>query len=296
MVSIAVDQRERIEEALADVLEMVGHGVISLERARLVTGSDLDRLELPEDDPGRALKLTLYGGRAVRFGGQAGYVAAVELLRRCGVAGATVLLAVDGTLHGERRRARFFARNADVPLMLLAVGTAASIGRALPELSGLVTDAVATIERIQICKAGGQLLSEPEAVPGTDASGLPIWQKLMVHVEEQAGYGNHSLHRELARRLHEAGATGATILRGVRGFYGDRQPFADRMLALRRNAPVHMVIVDTPLNTQRLWPIVDEFTRQDGIVTSELVPASHRFAAKVQRRLELAATPTAQAD
>lgn len=122
VVSIAIDTRERVERALPEVLRLAGHGLISLERAQLATGSDIARLELPRD-PERAIKLTVYGGRSVRSGGQAGYVAAVDRLRARRAAGASVLLGVDGTLHGTRRRARFFARNAGVPLMLLTGGT-----------------------------------------------------------------------------------------------------------------------------------------------------------------------------
>ena len=48
------------------------------------------------------------------------FVAVCDLLHRRGVAGATVLLGVDGTTHGQRRRARFFAGNDDVPMMIVA--------------------------------------------------------------------------------------------------------------------------------------------------------------------------------
>jgi PII-like signaling protein len=115
----------------------------------------------------------------------------------------------------------------------------------------------------------------------------------MIHAEEQAKLDGHSLHRELVRRLREAGAAGATVLRGVRGFYANRGVFADSLLSLRRNVPVHVVIVETPGNTQRLWPIIDEATRETGLVTSELVPASHAFAADAPPELKLASTPTA---
>jgi PII-like signaling protein len=83
------------------------------------------------------------------------------VLRAAGAAGASVLLAVDGMLHGERRRARFFGRNADVPLMLLAIGSADSIGRALPELGRLIDEPVATIERVQVWKTQGAAVGEP---------------------------------------------------------------------------------------------------------------------------------------
>src|SRR5205807_8277909 len=107
----------------------------------------------------------------------------------------------------------------------------------------------------------------------------------------QAKCAGHPLHLELVRRLQEAGAAGATVLRGVRGFYANHEPFADRVLSLRRNVPVTVVVVDTPSNVQRLWPIVDEVTRDAGLVTSELVPALHAIG-DAQRRLAVAATPT----
>jgi PII-like signaling protein len=280
-VSVAVDTRERIEGALDDVLAVVGHGMISLERAGLAHGEEIPRLELPRDQH-HAVKLTLYGDRALRAGGQTGYVRAVEALRRAGAAGTSVLLGVDGTLHGRRRRARFFARNGDVPLMMMAVGDGDALAPALGELSALVGDAVATVERVQVCKLDGNTISEPRAVPERDASGLPIWQKVMIH-------GPHSIYHGLVHRLREAGAAGATVLRGVRGFYGDGEPFADRFLSLRRGVPVVVVVVDRPAGVPAWWPVVDAATREAGLVTSELVPACHALAGAARPDLRLAA-------
>lgn len=274
-VAIAVDTRDRIEALLPEVVPLTTHGLLSLERAQLLTGAELQQPQLPQPAvSGPGLKLTVYGGRGVRSAGQAGYVAAIELLRASGAIGASILLAVDGTLHGERRRARFFARNAGVPLMLLALGDRDSLASALPGLAGLLEDPVVTIERVHVCKVEGALLSPPPLVAERDPSGLPVWQKLMVHAEEQARFDGHPLHVALIRRLREAGAAGATVLRGVRGFYGEREPFADGILSLRRNVPVHVVIVDSPAAVQRWWPVVDEVTAAAGLVTSELVPSA----------------------
>jgi PII-like signaling protein len=272
-VSIAVDTRERVERILPDVLAVTGHGLISLERAQLAVGG-LEAISLPRET-GAAVKLTVYGGRSVRDGGQTGYVAAIDALKAAGVAGASVLLAVDGMLHGERRRARFFARNAGVPLMLLAIGSAESIERAMPAVARLIDEPVATVERVQVWKAQGTAVGEPGGPPARDHTGLPIFQKLMVHCEEQARYEGEPLHVELVRRLRETGAAGATVLRGVRGFYGDHEPFADSMFTLARNTPVTVVIVDSPAGVARWWPVVDELTAQAGLVTSELVPAAY---------------------
>src|ERR1700738_4456999 len=61
------------------------------------------------------------------------------------LAGASVFLGVDGTAHGHRERARFFERNADVPMMTIAVGSGEQIGRVLPELGGLLRRPLITI-------------------------------------------------------------------------------------------------------------------------------------------------------
>jgi PII-like signaling protein len=273
-VSIAVDTRERIDAALPDVQALAsGAGLITLEHALLLTDADLERIA-PPAEPASALKLTLYGGRRTRVDGQAGYVAAVDRLAADGASGASVLLAVDGTLHGERRRARFFARNADVPLMVIAVGNPDRVAAALPELAGMLDTPVATVERVQVCRAAGQRVSEPATVASHDRGGGPIRQKLTVHVEEGARHAGHPVHSALLQGLRRAGLAGVTTLRGVRGFYAEREPFADRALSLRRRVPLLLVAIDSPERIQSHWSLVDELTREHGLVTSEVVPVS----------------------
>ncbi len=68
--------------------------------------------------------------------GQPAYHAVCEVLHRHGFAGASVFLGVDGTKHGQRQRARFFSRNVDIPVMIIAVGTGAQVDDVVPELAG----------------------------------------------------------------------------------------------------------------------------------------------------------------
>jgi PII-like signaling protein len=99
---------------------------------------------------------------------------------------------------------------------------------------------------------------------------------------------------QLVRRLREAGAAGATVLRAVRGFYGPHEPFADRLLSVKRNVPIQVVAIDTPNNVRRWWPVLDSVTRAAGLVTSELVPASHGLSADGRIDVSLARTPTSE--
>jgi PII-like signaling protein len=45
------------------------------------------------------------------------------------------------------------------------------------------------------------------------------------------------------------------------------------VLALRRHVPVMTTTIDTPARTERSFEVIDELTREHGLVTSEMVPA-----------------------
>ena len=64
------------------------------------------------------------------------FVAVCDLLYRRGIAGATALLGVDGTTRGQRERAAFFGRNAEVPMMVIAVGSGERIAGSCPSWAG----------------------------------------------------------------------------------------------------------------------------------------------------------------
>jgi PII-like signaling protein len=271
LVSIGVDSRQRVEPVLEELRQRFPEGLLTVERARMLTGR-IGAVELPTELH-EATKLTVYCGRAERIYGRPAAIAIVDLLQRQGVAGATVLLGVDGMTHGVRQRARFFSRNENVPLMIISVGEGAAIAAALPKLGSLLDRPLLTLERIRVLKRDGNQLTALERVPEQDEEGLQVWQKLMIYASEQARLDGRPLYVELIRRLRRAEAAGATALRGIWGYHGDHAPHGDRLLSLRRRVPIVAVIVDRPSEIQRLWPIVDEATRETGLVTSELVPA-----------------------
>ena len=255
LVSVAVDEPSRIAAARRDVEALAFDGLVTVERARSTPDGG-------PPDVHEETKLTIYAGRGERPD------AIVEVLHAHGVAGATVLLGVDGTVRGERRRARFFGRNAEVPLMVIAVGDGDPIAAALADLRGALHRPLATIERVRVCKRDGIPLGPPHA-PGPSA--LP-WQKLTIFSSERTMIGGRPLYDALTWRLREAGSAGTTSLRGVWGYHGDHAPHGDTLWQLRRRVPVVSVLVDTPENVARWYPIVDELTASAGLVTSEAVP------------------------
>lgn len=281
LVSVAVDSRERIEALLPDLAELKRRGLITLERARLLSG-EIPELALPEELH-EATKLTIYLGRQEKVYREPAFMAICDLLYRRGIAGATAFLGVDGTVRGERRRARFFGRNRDVPMMVIAVGSGERIAEVLPELGSLLHRPLLTLERVRVCKRDGELIERPHALPTTDEHGLEVWQKLMIYTSEAAKHEGRAIHAALIRRLREAGLAGATALRGIWGFHGDHAPHGDRALSLARHVPVVTIVVDEPRRIEAAFQAVDELTAERGLVTSEMVPAMAAITERQRR-------------
>src|SRR3954467_14295697 len=147
LIGEAIDTRERIEAALPDVHALVDKGLVTIEHALLAVGDDVRLAEFPEG-AGSAGRLTVYCGRGERGGGGPAYRAVVELLRRQGAMGATVLMSVDGIHGGHRQRAGPLSRNANVPVATVVVGPTPVLRRALGALPDVLERPGANPERV----------------------------------------------------------------------------------------------------------------------------------------------------
>jgi len=269
LVAVAVDTRPRIEAVLAPVLALNPAGLVTLEGARLLA-------DTAGPGPDEATKLTVYLGRQERVYRVPAFVAVCDLLHRRGVDGATALLGVDGTAHGRRQRAAFFSRNAEVPMMVIAVGAGDQISRVLPELGALLRRPLLTLERVLVCKRDGRSI----AVPG----GSGEWQKLIVYTSEAMRHQGQPVHRAIIRRLRSAGIGGATTLRGIWGFHGDHAPHGDRLLQLGRHVPTVTIVIDTPERIAPAYPVIDELTSERGLVTCETISRLDQAGLRAQAR------------
>ena len=83
---------------------------------------------------------------------------------------------------------QFFGRNADVPMMILAVGSGDRIAAVLPELDGMLPQPLLTLERLRIIKRDGVMVNRPQHIPRTDEQGRALFQKIMIFTSEDAIY------------------------------------------------------------------------------------------------------------
>jgi PII-like signaling protein len=267
IVIAAVDHADKIAPLADRAVAMTTRGLLTLERARLLVDSDASA-------PPDTVKLTVYVGRQDRVLGQPAYRAMCDVLLRHGFAGASVFLGVDGTKNGQRQRARFFSRNVEIPIMIIAIGTGKQATVAIPELEAMLRQPLLTLERVQLCKRDGELVARPAALPAADDHGRALWQKLMVYTSEATVHDGVPIHRAIVRRLFESdAASGATVLRGIWGYHGDHKPHGDKMIQLTRQMPVTTIVIDSPERIAASFDIIDGLTERHGLVTSELVPA-----------------------
>ena len=140
-----------------------------------------------------SIKLTVYTGRGGRRP-----EAVVALLHGAGLAGATVLLGVDGTVRGTRRRARFLAAT---PRSRRWSSPWATATGSRPSCPRAPAGEDVTLERVHVCKRDGVLLEPPPELAETAGGGLQRWLKLSV-------FGRAGLEEPLVRALREAGGAG----------------------------------------------------------------------------------------
>jgi len=110
-------------------------------------------------EDGRLLRI--FVGESDVHDGRPLYEAIIELLRREGIAGATVLRGIAGfgrssVVHSSK----LLRMSVDLPIVIEAVDTAERIGSVMPVLDELIDEGLVTLERVEVRVYRGR---EPEA-------------------------------------------------------------------------------------------------------------------------------------
>ncbi len=256
LVIVAVGADPAIRRVAAEVAGLLDGGLITLDRVGLDA-------PLGEGTPEVAVTVVSARGDAH---------AVVEGMRDAGLWSAVALPGVDGVTDGRRRRARLLVPGWDVPAIVTGAGPRGVLAAARDGLHRRGLSLI--VEAVHVLRRPGVPAAEPPPVPGEDAPGLGIRVRIGVLCGEDDRLDGGPLHSTLAGRLHEARASGVTVLRGMAGFTGPGHTHADRPLGLRRRAPVLLQTVDLPARARSLWPIIREATEGAGVVTWERVPAA----------------------
>ena len=252
LVAVAVGETARVEGLAEEIAATATNGIVTTSTVGIAMPGATDR---------ERLKATVWGPRG---GKGSPHLGAVAAFKRCGADAATVLLGVDGVLGGERRRARFFAGNAGVPAMTVAVGERGAIERALAGLDA--PPHLVTVEHSDLAGVERNSVKDQPSLHSAPA------MRVSLVTSEIARSGAHPRYLAFIHALREEGAAGATALRGVWGFRGDREPHGDRVLALRRDVPIVVEAVDTTERAARWLEIAAGLAGDGDIVESQPIP------------------------
>ena len=108
------------------------------------------------DGEGKLLRVFI--GESDKWHGKPLYQAIVEHLRSEGIAGATVLRAIEGFgARSHLHTSRILRLSEDLPLVVEVVDTEENIRRVLPILDEMVADGMVTLEKVEVItyRAGG---------------------------------------------------------------------------------------------------------------------------------------------
>jgi PII-like signaling protein len=279
--AVAVSPRPDIEALLRQTVELTGSGLVTVEPMRLLTG-DIEPLWLGEQ-PGEATRLTVHFGRQDRAYQMPAFEAVCELLYRRGIAGATVLPGVDGTIRGRRQHPQFLHHAADVPLMVIAVGPGNEIAMVLPELGTLFRHPVMTVEKVQVCQRDGRLVSTPLVPPAVEPGEVAARLRLTVYTSEATRHDGQPVHRAVARQLGTAGLDSVTTVHGIWGFHADHAPHGDHFPHRSRHLPAVTMATGAPERIVAAFDAVSPLTAGRGLVTIQTVLAAQPAADGVSR-------------
>ncbi|MFF0104960.1 DUF190 domain-containing protein [Streptomyces hirsutus] len=94
--------------------------------------------------------------------------------------------------------------------------------------------------------------------------------QLTVFIEECDTWRHRPLVAEIVHRAHEAGLAGASVFRGVEGFGASTVIHAFRLLSIKQDLPLAIVIVDEEERIRRFLPTVKELVTEGLVIVEEV--------------------------
>ncbi|MCL1597944.1 MAG: DUF190 domain-containing protein [Actinomycetia bacterium] len=95
--------------------------------------------------------LRIFIGESDTYDGKPLYMAIVEVLRREGLAGVTVVRGIEGFGKSSRLHTAHILRlSEDLPIIIECVDTAEKVEAILPSLDGMIGDGLVTLERVEV--------------------------------------------------------------------------------------------------------------------------------------------------
>jgi uncharacterized protein len=231
--------------------------------------------------PGPAKRVTICVGEDVQHHGEALHVAILNFLFYRGVAGATVSKGIAGFGADHKLQTTRIVRLAEnLPIRIEFVETAEKLDALLPALYELVGPGIVDVQDTTVIKAPAA--AQAPELPHVALRGRA---KLMrIYFGEDDQWHGKPLYEAITESLRANDLAGATVYRGIYGYGAHRRFHKEKPLAMSRDLPIMLAVVDEEQKIRDYLPILEDMVQEGLVVLSEVevIRYTHRLPAEVE--------------
>lgn len=225
---------------------------------------------------GPAKKVTVYVGEDVRHRGEPLYLVLLNYLFYHGVSGATVTKGVAGFgADHHLHTARILEVSENLPIKIEFVETPAKLDALLPKLLQMVGEGLVEVQDTTILKTA-TAAAPALAMPRATLRGRAKLVRIFIG-EDDRWHGKH-LYDAIVESLRANDIAGVTVYRGICGYGAHRRFHKENRLALSRDLPVMLSVIDEEAKILAYLPILEEMVHEGLVVMSDVdvIKYTHR--------------------
>lgn len=153
-----VEAREKVNELLGKLEEMVGAGMIEMHETTVMKAPQNAKAKAPPPAPhvkieGKARLMRIYIGESDQWQGKPLHEALVSAMRANDLAGATVYRGILGYgAHSRIHRERMFHLSSDASMMLSVIDTEEKLQAFLPVIERMVQEGIVVLSDVDVIK------------------------------------------------------------------------------------------------------------------------------------------------
>jgi PII-like signaling protein len=226
--------------------------------------------------PGPAKRVTVYSTEAARYHQQSVYMAVLEYLFYHGVSGATVTRGIAGfgaSHHLQSTTTEVLSTN--LPVKVEFIESAERVDSLLPKLYDMVGAGLIEIQDTTIVKPP----HTSEATPPQSIALRGRAKMVRIYIGEDDHWHGKPLYHAIVESLRSHDIAGATVYRGILGYGAHRRFHSERKLAMSRDAPIMISVVDTEEKIRGYLPLLDAMVQEGLVVLSDVdvIKYTHRL-------------------
>lgn len=231
---------------------------------------------------GPAKKVTVFVGEDIQHRSEPLYLAVLNYLFYHGVAGATVTKGIAGFgSHHRMHTARILEMSENLPIRIEFVEDASKLEAILPKLVEMVSPGLVEVQDTTVVSQA-QPTDERRRKPRLPHAALSGKAKLMrIFIGEDDRWNGKRLYDAIVESLRATDIAGVTVYKGICGYGAHRRFHKERRMALSRDQPIILSVVDEEAKIRAYLPVLEQMVDEGLVVLSDVdvIKYTHRLEA-----------------